>query len=50
MKRDEVIQQVAAVVGDRHSVDLKHYDLMILVDIYRVAQMTNGMPPSHSNV
>ena len=36
MKRDDVIKQVATAVGPRHSVDLKNYDLLILVDIYRV--------------
>lgn len=37
MKRDEVIKQVATAVGDRHTVDLKNYDLLVLVDIYRVS-------------
>lgn len=36
MKRDDVIKQVADAVGTRHSVDLTNYDLLIIVDIYRV--------------
>lgn len=36
MKRDDVIKQVAEAVGTRHSVDLTNYDLLIIVDIYRV--------------
>lgn len=36
MRRDDVIEQVANIVGKRHSVDLKHYDLLILVEIYKV--------------
>lgn len=35
MKRDEVIKQVAQAVGPSHSVNLKHYDCLVLVDIYR---------------
>lgn len=37
MKRDDVIKQVATVVGDKHRVDLKNYDLLILVEIYQVS-------------
>ncbi|MCJ1470856.1 hypothetical protein MMC07_009503 [Pseudocyphellaria aurata] len=33
--RDEIIRQVAALVGDQHSVDIKHYDWLILVEVYR---------------
>ena len=36
MKRDDVIKQVADAVGSRHKVDLTNYELLILVDIYRV--------------
>ena len=36
MKRDDVIKQVADAVGPRHSVDLKNYDRLVVVDIYRV--------------
>ncbi|KAK4692653.1 tRNA acetyltransferase TAN1, partial [Lecanoromycetidae sp. Uapishka_2] len=35
MKRDDIIRQVAAAVGRRHRVDLKNYDYLILVDVYR---------------
>lgn len=37
MKRDEIIKQIAKAVGGRHSVDLKNYDHLILVDVYRVS-------------
>jgi len=37
MKRDEIIRQVAAAVGREHRVDLKNYDYLILVDVYRVS-------------
>ena len=37
MNRDDVIKQVADAVGSRHKVDLTNYDLLILVDIYRVS-------------
>ncbi|GES58457.1 THUMP domain protein [Aspergillus terreus] len=39
-KRDDVIKTVARVVGPGHSVDLKNYDLLILVE---VAQNVIGM-------
>ena len=39
MKRDDVIKLVADLVGKRHSVDLKNYDHLILVDVYRVCQL-----------
>lgn len=38
MKRDDVIKRVADVVGPLHSVDLKNFDLLILVEIYRVSK------------
>lgn len=38
LKRDDVISQVAAAVGDKHSVDLKNYDRLILVEIYQVSK------------
>lgn len=31
-----MINRVAAIVGPGHRVDLKDYDLLILVDIYKV--------------
>lgn len=36
LKRDALIQQVAAAVGHGHKVDLKNYDLLILVEVYTV--------------
>jgi tRNA acetyltransferase TAN1 len=38
LSRDEVIKTVAAAVGSEHTVDLKNYDLLILVEVYRVSQ------------
>ncbi|KAI8939410.1 hypothetical protein NX059_003192 [Plenodomus lindquistii] len=35
LKRDGVIKSVAAAVGSGHKVDLKDYDLLILVEIYK---------------
>ncbi|KAH6637761.1 hypothetical protein C7974DRAFT_432618 [Boeremia exigua] len=35
LKRDDVIKTVAAAVGPGHKVDLKGYDLLILVEIYK---------------
>jgi tRNA acetyltransferase TAN1 len=34
--RDEVIKKVASIVGNNHKVDLSGYDLLILVEIYKV--------------
>jgi tRNA acetyltransferase TAN1 len=36
LSRDAVIKQVAAAVGPDHQVDLKAYDLLILIEIYQV--------------
>ena len=36
MKRDDIIKQIARAVGRGHKVDLKKYDRLILVDVYRV--------------
>lgn len=36
LSRDSIIQQVASIVGPGHSVDLKHYDHLILVEVYKV--------------
>ncbi|KAI9830188.1 MAG: hypothetical protein M1826_004990 [Phylliscum demangeonii] len=41
LTRDLVIQRVAAAVGPGHSVDLTHYDLMILVDIHKTHPSTS---------
>lgn len=38
MTRDGVIRQLADAVGPAHKVDLKHYDLLILVEIYKVRE------------
>lgn len=35
LKRDDIIKRVASLVGTKHSVDLKNYDLLILVEVYR---------------
>lgn len=37
MTRDQVIRTVAAAVGPGHSVDLRDYDYLILVDMYKVS-------------
>ena len=37
MKRDDIIKQIARTVGGNHKVDLKGYDRLILVDVYRVS-------------
>ena len=37
MKRDDIIRQLAKLVGSRHSVDLKNYDHLVVVEIYRVS-------------
>ena len=36
LSRDLIIKKVATIVGDGHTVDLKHYDLLILVEVYKV--------------
>ena len=35
LHRDDVINQIATAVGPHHRVDLKNYDLLILLDVYR---------------
>ena len=37
MSRDGVIEQVASTVGTGHSVNLRAYDLLIIVEIYKVS-------------
>jgi tRNA acetyltransferase TAN1 len=39
-QRDELINTIAAAVGPGHKVDLKGYDLLILVEIYKVRYHT----------
>jgi DNA-binding Lrp family transcriptional regulator len=36
LTRDGVIKTVAAIVGPGHKVDLHGYDLLIIVEIYKV--------------
>jgi hypothetical protein len=36
LKRDDIIRRVASVVGPGHKVDLKNYDLLILIELYKV--------------
>lgn len=35
LKRDDIIKQIADLVSQPHTVDLKNYDRLILVDVYR---------------
>lgn len=37
MKRMDIIQKVASMVGPGHQVDLKNPDVLILVEIYTVS-------------
>lgn len=36
LTRDSIIKQVASLVGPGHIVDLKNYDLLIVVEVYQV--------------
>lgn len=51
LTRDAVIQQVASIVGPGHKVDLKNYDVLILVEIYKVIAncfaVTRRLPKHH---
>lgn len=40
LTRDGIIKQIAAAVGTGHKVDLTGYDLLVLVEVYKV-----GHPP-----
>ena len=42
MQRDDIIKQIAGIVGSKHSVDLKNYDHLILVDVYRVSHSASS--------
>jgi tRNA acetyltransferase TAN1 len=42
MKRMEIIQKVASIVGPGHQVDLKNPDVYILVEIYTVSQYNHA--------
>ncbi|KAI4126568.1 MAG: hypothetical protein LQ338_003686 [Usnochroma carphineum] len=35
MKRDDIIKRVADLVGKPHTVDLTHFDYLVLIDVYR---------------
>ncbi|KAK1050749.1 hypothetical protein LTR74_016940 [Friedmanniomyces endolithicus] len=35
LNRDSVIKQIARIVGPDHAVDLKNYELLIIVEIYQ---------------
>jgi len=37
LTRDSVIKQIASIVGPGHTVDLKDYELLIVVEIYQVS-------------
>jgi hypothetical protein len=47
--RDSVIKTVASVVGPEHSVDLKNYDFVILIDVIKVC-FTLNLPFAYSIV
>jgi tRNA acetyltransferase TAN1 len=36
LKREDIIRWVAAAVGPGHEVDLKDFDLLIIVEVYKV--------------
>jgi tRNA acetyltransferase TAN1 len=36
LNRNEVINTIASCVGPAHKVDLKEYELLILVELYKV--------------
>lgn len=38
LKRDDIIKLVAQVVGPAHKVDLKNFDALILVELYKVSR------------
>lgn len=44
IKRDDLIKTIAEVVGPEHKVDLTNYDLMILVDVFRVSRRIPSGP------
>lgn len=37
LSRDSVIKQVASLVGPGHQVDLKNYELLVVVEVYQVS-------------
>ena len=36
LSRDSIIHQVAKLVGPGHEVNLKDYDLLVIVELYKV--------------
>ncbi|KAM0715850.1 hypothetical protein Q7P37_008364 [Cladosporium fusiforme] len=50
MKRDAVINLVAGLVGQPHKVDLKNYDLLIMVEIYQQNKQFCYQSPSIARV
>ena len=43
LQRDDIIKQIATFVGPKHTVDLKNYDHLILVDVYRVSHSASSL-------
>lgn len=41
LKRDAIIKTIAGLVGQPHRVDLKNYDLLITVEIYKVGILSH---------
>jgi len=41
LKREQIIKLVANIVGERHKVDLKCYDKLILVDVLKVSLISS---------
>ncbi|KAL9580951.1 MAG: hypothetical protein Q9212_004183 [Teloschistes hypoglaucus] len=50
MKRDDVIKRVADLVGGPHTVDLKNYDRLILVDVSRNVLGMSVVGPSYEKL
>ena len=46
LKRDAIIKTIAGLVGQPHRVDLKNYDLLITVEIYKVGSLSSHHPAS----
>jgi tRNA acetyltransferase TAN1 len=50
MKRMEIIQKVASIVGPGHQVDLKNPDVYILVEIYTVSKSDHSYHVFHTQL
>ncbi|KAI4243280.1 MAG: hypothetical protein LQ352_007063 [Teloschistes flavicans] len=50
MQRDDIIKRVADLVGGPHTVDLKNYDRLILVDVYRNVLGMSVIGPSYEKL